>query len=399
MSATPGAGISPRLMTITFCWILAIAAAVHYNTPMLEVLAREFGASSAEVGLIPTFTLVGYVAGLVFLGPLGDRFDKRRIILTKLGVIIVALLAAAMAPSLTVLVITGAVIGACTTQTQDMIPLAAELCRPEERGKVLGTLLTAVYLGILLGRVASGFITATFGWRASWLFAALLLAIFFPILWKMLPSSSMRARTGYLQLLRSLVTIYRKYPLLRRQSFGQFVLGLCYGSFWNTLALSMALLYGLGSASTGLMAIPGAAGLIIARPVGRWVDRKGPLPAVTIGTGLVLAAFVLFGFAGVSVALMVAGVVLLDFGIRTSAVANQSLANSFDPAERSRTNLIFATHMFSGNALGAMIGAYTLSHGGWSAVSSTGLGIAFLAFMLALANRRAARIASRTIRP
>lgn len=391
-----GAGMQGPLLGLTLVWIVVTAASVHYNTPMLEVLQREFGATSAEVGLVPTFTLVGYVSGLVLLGPLGDRFQKRDIILVKMTVMIAAMMLAAFAPNLATLVVAGTIIGMATTATQDMIPLAAELSRPEERGKILGTLLTGVYIGILMGRIASGFVTSSFGWRAAWGLAALLHALLLPLLWRLLPATAAGARQGYFQLLRSLGTIFGKYRLLRRASLQQLLLGLSYGAFWNTLALTMATLYGLGSASTGLMAIPGAAGLIVARPVGRWVDRRGPLPAVTIGALLVFTAYVAFNFAAATIVMLVIGAVLLDFGIRSAAVANQALANGFDPAERSRTNLIFATHMFGGNAIGAMIGAYTFSHGGWPTTAATGLAITVVAVAFALFNWRAARGVPRT---
>jgi predicted MFS family arabinose efflux permease len=62
---------------------------------------------------------------------------------------------------------------------QLILPLAASLSAPEERGKVVGTIMSGLLVGILLSRTLSGFIGDTLGWRAMfWIASGLCLVLF-----------------------------------------------------------------------------------------------------------------------------------------------------------------------------------------------------------------------------
>ena len=58
-------------------------ASIYYSHPMLPSMGAELRVSVAAIGLVATLTQVGYALGLLFLIPLGDRFDRRRVILAK----------------------------------------------------------------------------------------------------------------------------------------------------------------------------------------------------------------------------------------------------------------------------------------------------------------------------
>ena len=201
--------------------------------------------------------------------------------------------------------------------------------------------------------------------------AAMLLALT-PLLVLKLPSTPPKTGLAYRSLIRSLVQLVRAHADLRRVAATQFLLGICYGGFWATLAPMLLVFHRLGPAQVGLMAIPGSAGIFAARPAGRWTDRSGVLPVVTLGVGLVLGAYVAFALAPWWVAAVVAGAVLLDCGLRAAMVANQTLVNSLVPEARSRSNTIFAAHVWGGNAAGAFLGSTALTHSGWPAVCAIG---------------------------
>src|SRR5258706_7969366 len=144
------------------------AGTIHYQPPMLGAFAVEFNADAAAAGWVATLTFGGFLAGTIFLVPLGDRFDKRRLILGELAVLIVALLAMAAAPSLATLAAASLVVGITAGFAQLIIPLTAELAPPETRGRVMGALLACLFLGILFGRVAGGLIAPLLGWRGAY---------------------------------------------------------------------------------------------------------------------------------------------------------------------------------------------------------------------------------------
>jgi len=369
--------------------VFAGAGTIHYQTPMLAAFAAEFDADSAAVGWVATLTFGGFLAGTIFLVPLGDRFDKRRVILAELAVLIVALLAMATAPSLVTLAAASLVVGVTAGFAQIVIPLAAELAPPEKRGRVMGTILACLFLGILFGRMAGGIIASTLGWRWTYVAAAAMLLALVPALVRWLPSMPSRTQLGYGRLLRSLGELLRGNATLRRASTIQFLLGISYGGFWATAAPMLALFHGFGPAQTGLMGIPGAAGILIAQPAGRWLDRYGPFPIVTAGVALVLAAFLVFGFAGLWIGAAIAGAVLLDCGIRASLVANQTLITSVAPDARSRFNTIFGAHVWGGNATGAFLASTALAHSGWIAVCAIAVSASSLALFLQWRSRGA----------
>src|SRR3954469_10091747 len=86
-------------MLLLIAAIFSAAGGIHYQPPVLGPMAAEFGADTAQIGWIPTATFGGFLAGIALLAPLGDRMDKRALILRQHFACIVALLAAAAAPT------------------------------------------------------------------------------------------------------------------------------------------------------------------------------------------------------------------------------------------------------------------------------------------------------------
>lgn len=379
-----GAGISAGLMALLSVTLLATSGTIHLHTPMLVELARYFGADAADVGWIATLSFAGYVAGTVALVPIGDRADKRRLIIGKMAVLILALLAMAAAPTLTVLAAGSFVAGVCTSVSQDMIPLVSEFAAPAERGRAVGTLLSGLFLGILFGRITGGLMASYVGWRWAYVLPAVLIAGLLPFVIANVPSVPGKTRLGYPALIRSLVQLLRDHAELRRASAIQALLGVCYGGFWATLAQMMATLHGLGPTATGLIAIPGAAGTLLARPAGRWMDRYGARPTVIVAASLVVAAYCAYALVWLSVAAIVVAAALLDSGIRSAAVANQTLITNLDPAARSRSNTVFTAHTFGGYSVGAFIATLAWVHAGWLGVCVSGLTFAITALLVQL---------------
>ncbi len=185
------------LMVLLAVAVFAGAGTIHYQTPMLAAFAAEFKTDAAAAGWVATLTFGGFLAGTIFLVPLGDRFDKRRVILAQLAVLIPALLAMAAAPSLAALAAAGLVVGATACFAQIVIPLAAEVAPPEKRGRVMGAILACLFLGILFGRMAGGLVASTLGWRWTYVGAAAMLLALVPALVLWLPSTPSRTQLGY----------------------------------------------------------------------------------------------------------------------------------------------------------------------------------------------------------
>jgi predicted MFS family arabinose efflux permease len=360
----------------------AAAGGIHYQTPMLGPIAAEFGADTAQIGWIPTATFGGFLVGILLLAPLGDRMDKRRLILAQHCAAIVALLAAAAAPSLASAAVAGFILGVCGSSSQSVIPLVAELAPPNQRGSAVGTVLTALFLGILFARIVGGLVAAHLGWRWMYVIGAAMMATIAPVLFARLPHSPPKTSLSYPRLLGSLFKLIGEHADLRSVLAIQLLTGLCYGGFWATIATMLLHVHGLGPQIAGLIAIPGAAGVLITRPAGRWLDKRGAAPIVRAGISLILAAYVVFALGAWWAAALAVGAAILDCGLRATLVANQTLVNSLAADARSRSNTVFGLSVWTGNALGAFIASAALAHAGWLAVcaisalsAATALGI------------------------
>jgi predicted MFS family arabinose efflux permease len=363
-----------------------IAGGIHYQSPMLVAIAAEFGADTAAAGWVPTLSFAGMLAGVVFLVPLGDRYDKRTLILLQFAVLGIAQAVMAIAPSIWVLVAASFVTGICSSLAQLMIAIVADIARPEERGRTVGTQLSALFIGILFARIAGGLIAEHYGWRFSYVLSTAMHLALAPLLVARLPRSQPTTSISYHTLLWSVIGLLRAHPDVRRTVGIQFLLGVCYGGFWATVAPVLAAFHRLGSTEAGLLGIPGAAGIFVARPAGRWMDRSGPVQVVTTGVACLFAAWATLALSAWSILVVVAGAILLDCGLRAAMVANQTLVNAALPDSRARANTLFAGHVWAGNAVGAFVASSTYTHFGWTAVCAVCMAASGTALAIHLAS-------------
>ena len=357
-----------------------VSGGIHYQTPMLAAIAAEFHADAATTGWIPTLSFGGLLLGIVLFVPLGDRIDKRTLVLSKIVVITLAQALMAVAPSIAVLALGSLVTGICSSLSQHFIAITAEVAHPDHRGRALGTQLTAMFSGILFARIFGGLIATYLGWRYSYMLSAAMLLLITAVLWVRLPNTRPTTQESYGQLLWSLWRLWRAHGGIRLATAIQLMFGLCYGGFWAVAAPMLAVIHRVGPTAAGLIGIPGAAGILMARRAGRWTDRAGLRPVVLTGICSMLAAWVAMAFGGWSIAAIVIGAMLLDIGLRTAMVANQTLINSAVPDSRGRTNTLFGLHVWAGNAVGAFLASWTFAQFGWLAVC----GVAMTATVVAL---------------
>lgn len=382
-AGTRGTAIDNGLLAI-----LAVAAGLtvannYYNQAMLGLLAHQFALSAATVSALPVVTQLGNVVGILFLAPLGDRLERRSLILATTAALVVALVVAALAPSFAWLVVAGIGIGLFATVTQQIVPLAVHLAAPHERGRVLGIVTGGILVGILLARTVSGFISDIWGWQAVFsAAAALMFATGAALAWR-LPRVEPVTDLSYGRLLGSLWTLLRMHRVLRRAIVVQALIFAAFIGFWSTLALAFdAAPYHFGATAVGLMALVGVAGALAAPLAGRFADKRGPDVIVSIGAGLVVAAFAILGLFQGSLAAMIVAVLILDLAVQSSQVANQARIHALDPTARSRLNTIFMATMILGGACGSGLAGVAYSAWGWSGTCLFGAASAVAALLM-----------------
>lgn len=365
-------------------------ASLYYSQPMLGVLGPDIGASEGAVGGIPMLTQLGYALGIGLLAPLGDRYDRRRIILIKAGLLALALLVAGAAPSVGWLLAASLAIGLTATLAQDVVPAAATLAPEAHRGKVVGTVMTGLLGGILLSRVVSGFVAEHFGWRVVFIAAALSIVAVGAAVWRGLPRFRPTTQLGYGALLGSLAKLWQRHPALRRAAWAQGLLSVGFSAFWSTLAVMLhGAPFHLGSAAAGAFGLAGAAGALAAPLAGRLADRSGPAHVTRLGAGLVAVSFAsmaLLPLLPPAAQLWALGAAALgfDLGIQATLVAHQTIVYGIEPGARSRLNAVLFVGVFVGMAAGAALGSLALGAWGWAGVTALATASALAALAVRL---------------
>lgn len=367
-------------------------ASIYYNQPMLGNIGETFNANVSVTGLIPTLTQIGYAVGILFLIPLGDRFDRRNVIAVKSILLAIALFLCSIMPSINNILVTSLAIGIMATMAQDIVPAAAALAPEAQRGKTVGTVMTGLLVGILLSRVVSGFVTQYFGWQAMYQLAALSILFIGLSLWRVLPKFEVHTSLRYPSLLKSMLTLWKHYAELRRATFAQGLLSVAFSAFWSTLAVMLHTQYGLGSAVAGAFGLAGAAGALAAPLAGTLADKSGPARVTQIGSAIVAVSFAimfLLPYLPVNgqIALIIISALGFDLGVQATLVSHQSLVYSLDPAARGRLNALLFTGMFIGMALGSVLGSQALAVVGWSGVVAVATITGILAFIVRITDR------------
>jgi len=363
-------------------------AAIYYAQPLLPLMGQDLALSITGMGLIPTLTQAGYALGILFLLPLGDRYDRRTLILLKSVSLAVLLLACSFAGQLHSLLPISLLMGMAATMAQDIVPAAAILASEGKQGKTVGTVMTGLLLGILLSRTVSGLVGEAFGWREMYQLSAVSIAVITAIMWRMLPRFTVHSTLNYPSLMLSMAQLWQRYPALRRAALAQGFLSIAFSAFWSTLAVMLSEHYQMGSAVAGAFGVAGAAGALAAPVAGHLADKVGAEKVTQFGALLVMLSFALMFFLPV---LPVLGQWLLiafaavgfDLGLQSSLVAHQNLVYSLEPQARGRLNALLFTIVFIGMALGSVLGSQVYALANWQGV----VGLATLSSAIALAIR------------
>ncbi|WP_142683186.1 MFS transporter [Chitinophaga polysaccharea] len=380
-----------NIMIMALCTGL-IVANIYYSQPLLVLMSEEFKVTESNAGQVTFFTQVGYALGLLFCVPLGDKLERKRQIVVMTLAAVVALVAAAESVNITMLKITGLMIGFTSVVPQLILPLAANLSDPANRGKVIGTIMSGLLVGILLSRTLSGVVGHHFGWRAMFWIAAGISALLAVIMITSFPSSKPNFQGSYGDLMKSLLTLVKEQPMLREASAINACCFAMFGMFWTTVVFLLSdAPFKYTSEQIGLMGLAAAAGALGAPLVGRIADKKNPRIAIGYGIIFLFFGYFLFYIFKTNIIGIIIGIIAIDLGLQGIHVSNQTRIYTLLPEARNRLNTVFMTASFIGTSLGSGIGLWVWSFAQWNGVCVAGTALILVALIIYLGTYKKAK--------
>lgn len=373
MPASPAPRLSPWL-ALLFSVACALAVAnVYYAQPLLDAMARGFAIDPALVGLVVTLTQVGYGLGLILLVPLGDLFERRRLIVLQSLLSVLALLMIALATSSAWLFVGMALTGLLAVVAQLLVAHAASVSADTERGHVVGMVTSGIVIGILLARTLSGAMADLAGWRSIYALSAALTLLMTLLLWRVLPAhTAARPNTGYGALLVSLWQLVREQPVLRQRALLAMLSFASAMVLWTPLVLPLsAPPLSLSATEVGLFGLAGAAGALADRGLGQRVSGLSLL--------LMIGSWGAIALTQQSLWALLLGVVVFDLGLQALHVASQSLIYRLPADTHSRLTAAYMLFYSIGSALGSLASTLAYAWGGWLLVCALGAGLNVLA--------------------
>lgn len=372
------------LLLATACGM--IVANLYYAQPLVGVISSSIGLSAGMSGFIVTLTQIGYVVGLLFIVPMGDIVDNRKLVVITLLLTATALVITAVSKQSVTFLAASFVIGLGSVAAQVLVPFASYLASDSSRGRVVGNVMSGLLLGIMLARPLSSLVADFFGWHTVFVMSAVAVFILAIVLLKVLPARKPSTDTRYLALLGSMWHLLRTTPLLRRRAAYHACVFATFSLFWTTAPLLLSSpSFHFSQKEIALFALVGVAGAIAAPVAGRVADRGWTKPATGIALTLVVISMVMplviHSASPIGIVILVISAILLDAGVSANLVLGQRALFSLPPEIRSRLNGLFMAIFFFGGAIGSAIGGWLYAASGWATVLWVGMAFPLAAIL------------------
>ncbi|WP_414440197.1 MFS transporter [Burkholderia sp. 22PA0106] len=382
------------IVTLLAVCCAASVANVYYAQPLLDSIANDFQISHADVGGVITATQLGCALALLFVVPLGDLLNRKRLIAVQLALLILACVGVAISASPLALLAGMVGVGLLgTAMTQGLIAYSATLAGDGERGRVVGAAQGGVVIGLLMARSLAGVVTDIAGWRAVYLVSGLFAVVMLIVLSRLLPAPrTPRAQLSYGALLRSMGSLLWHERVLQVRGMLGLLMFAAFSVFWSALVLPLsAPPFSMSHTTIGAFGLVGALGALAAARAGQLTDRGLGQVTTGIALALLLVSWLPITFMTTSIWLLIAGIILLDIGGQAIHVVNQSMIFSTRPEAHARLVGCYMLFYSVGSGLGAISSTAVYARAGWLGVCALGAGISFVALVFWAATRGAMR--------
>jgi predicted MFS family arabinose efflux permease len=370
---SPQQGLNSALVALMSVATGLAVASNYYVQPLLDTIAHQFNLSVSLAGFIVTTAQLGYAFGLLLLVPLGDMLERRALIVSMSLLAAGGMMITALSSSLAMMLLGTVLTGLFSVVAQLLVPLAATLAAPEKRGKVVGTVMSGLLLGILLARTVAGALAQFAGWRSVYWTASVLMILMALALWRYLPRYKQAVPLNYSQLLRSIFSLYANNRVLRTRALTGCLSFANFSMLWTSMAFLLASApYNFNEGEIGLLGLVGAAGALAARQAGGLADKGKAKLTTSVGLIIMLGSWGMTALGAHSLVALIIGILLLDLAVQGVHITNQSVIYRNMPEARNRLTSGYMTSYFIGGALGSIISANAFHHFGWYGVCTAG---------------------------
>lgn len=371
----------------TVIWLMAIISGLvvannYYNQPLLGLISKDLNVSESAASRISMLTQIGYAVGLLMIVPLGDKFLRKRLILIDLFLVFGSLLWMTFATQLWMLYAASLLIGVTSVIPQLFIPIAAELSSDKEKYSNIGTVMSGLLLGILLSRFIGGIVGDVWGWRAMFGIAAGLMILVWFAVYKMLPEMQPNFKGTYKELMRSVGHLAKTQPILQLASFrGAMAFGsMC--ALFTTLVFHMEKPpFNAGASVVGSFGLAGAVGALAAAKVGKLQKFLDINRIISYSLLVVLGSWAFTYFAGETYWGLIVGVILVDLGVQSSHIMNQTNYFLIKSNAVNRLNTVYMVCYFIGGSLGTWLASIAWQYAQWNGVCFVGASFGLLALI------------------
>lgn len=378
-------GISRWMMLLLASACGLIVANLYYAQTLVGPIGAAMGLSSAVAGLIVTLTQIGYVAGLLFIVPLSDIIENRRLAVIALAVVVCALLAAAFSPNGALFLIASLFIGLGSVVAQILVPYATYLAAEEQRGRVVGNVMSGLLLGIMFARPVASLITSLWGWQAVFSLSAVVVALLAILLSRALPERKPSPTVNYGKLIFSLGVLFKQTPVLRRRAFYQACLFGAFSLFWTTVPLRLAHDFGMSQQGIALFALVGVGGAVAAPIAGKLADKGWTRLLTGLAMIIAVLSFLLIylfqDHSTTALVILFISAITLDMAVSGNLVLGQRAIYSLGSEARGRLNGLFMSIFFIGGAVGSSLGGWTYAYSGWGFTALIGTVLPLLSLL------------------
>ncbi|MDF2511115.1 MAG: arabinose efflux permease family protein [Herbinix sp.] len=369
-----------------------IVANLYYAQPLVGPISAETGISAGSSGLIVTMTQLGYAIGLLFLVPLSDLLENRRLVASILMISIIGLVAAALAKDSFLFFTAAILIGLGSVSAQILVPFAAHLAPAEQRGSIVGNVMSGLLLGIMLARPTASLITGIWGWQVVFFLSAIIMVLVTILLCFFLPKRHPEPKDNYSSMIRSMLMLIKKTPVLRRRSLYQAALFGSFSLFWTVVPLYLSQHFHLTQKEIALFGFVGVTGAIAAPIAGRLADKGWGRRLTGIAFVIASLSFVLTHFLQnnltVSLVIFCIAAILLDMSVSGNLVLGQQAIYALGDEIRGRVNGVFMAVFFLGGAIGSALGGWAYAQGNWAIASGIGFALPLMAFVYFLTDKK-----------